>query len=164
MTCVIKAESVRDTGRCVLGELSGRLPIHLSGKRAVGELLTSVGVVVWRRRVPLLAKLGCNSSGCHGKQGGQNGFQLSVFGFDPRGDYEAIVKQGRGRRLFPAGPHSSLLIAKATGATPHGGGRRIAPSSLDARLLTAWIAQGAPWGSGDTASVPATPANAMVRW
>src|SRR5262245_28957470 len=32
---------------------------------------------------PLLSRHGCNSSGCHGKAEGQNGFRLSVFGFDP---------------------------------------------------------------------------------
>ena len=35
--------------------------------------------------VPLFSKLRCNGSGCHGKQSGQNGFRLSVFGHDPRG-------------------------------------------------------------------------------
>ena len=37
--------------------------------------------------VPLFSKLRCNSSGCHGKQSGQNGFKLSVFGFDPGADF-----------------------------------------------------------------------------
>src|SRR5262249_31474758 len=32
--------------------------------------------------VPLLSRFGCNSAGCHGNSGGQNGFKLSVFGFD----------------------------------------------------------------------------------
>src|SRR5205807_743520 len=30
--------------------------------------------------MPIFAKLGCNSAGCHGKASGQNGFRLSVFG------------------------------------------------------------------------------------
>ena len=34
---------------------------------------------------PLLSRFTCNSSGCHGKAEGQNGFKLSVFAFDPRG-------------------------------------------------------------------------------
>src|SRR5262249_43382007 len=33
--------------------------------------------------MPLLTKAGCNSGGCHGKAEGQNGFKLSVFGYDP---------------------------------------------------------------------------------
>src|SRR5262245_43232349 len=31
--------------------------------------------------VPIFTKLGCNSGGCHGKSGGQNGFALSLLGF-----------------------------------------------------------------------------------
>ena len=74
--------------------------------------------------VPLFAKLRCNGSGCHGKQSGQNGFKLSVFGFDPGADFRALVMEGRGRRIFPAAPERSLLVLKATGLMPHGGGRR----------------------------------------
>ena len=39
--------------------------------------------------VPILTKFGCNASGCHGKAEGQNGFKLSVFGFDPMADHTA---------------------------------------------------------------------------
>ncbi len=51
--------------------------------------------------IPVLTKFGCNSGGCHGKATGQNGFKLSLLGFDAAGDYEAIVKQAHGRRVFP---------------------------------------------------------------
>ena len=54
--------------------------------------------------VPLLSKFGCNSGGCHGKAEGQNGFKLSVFGFDPPADRVALIKEGRGRRVFPPVP------------------------------------------------------------
>src|SRR6516225_9609679 len=74
---------------------------------------------------PLLSRYSCNSSGCHGKAEGQNGFKLSVFGFDPAADYAALVKEGRGRRIFPAAPAASLLLAKMSGGVPHGGGVRI---------------------------------------
>ena len=57
--------------------------------------------------VPILTKLGCNGGGCHGKATGQNGFRLSLFGFEPEFDYEAIVKESRGRRLSPAAPEHS---------------------------------------------------------
>ena len=33
--------------------------------------------------MPLLSRYGCNGGGCHGRASGQNGFKLSVFGFDP---------------------------------------------------------------------------------
>jgi hypothetical protein len=92
---------------------------------------------------PILTKAGCNSGGCHAKAGnGQNGFRLSLFGFEPQEDFEHIVKEGRGRRVFPAAPEKSLLLLKASNATPHGGGRKLEPASEDYRTLVAWIAQG----------------------
>src|SRR5207344_3005714 len=36
---------------------------------------------------PIFTKLGCNSGGCHGKLAGQNGFRLSLLGFEPAKDY-----------------------------------------------------------------------------
>ncbi|MCH2211427.1 MAG: DUF1549 and DUF1553 domain-containing protein [Fuerstiella sp.] len=93
--------------------------------------------------VPILTKLGCNGGGCHGKATGQNGFKLSLFGFDPEFDHQAIVQAARGRRLLPASPEHSLLMMKATSETPHGGGQRLEKSSEDYDVLLAWIAQGA---------------------
>lgn len=98
---------------------------------------------------PLFTKYGCNSGGCHGKSGGQNGFRLSLLGFEPDEDYEYIVKEGRGRRIFPSAPDRSLLLAKATNETPHGGGSKISKGSLDYNLIHSWIAQGMPYGEKD---------------
>jgi hypothetical protein len=78
-----------------------------------------------REIVPLLSRLGCNAGGCHGKASGQNGFKLSLFGFDAAFDHAAITKEARGRRVFPAAPDHSLLLLKATGQVPHGGGKRM---------------------------------------
>jgi len=97
--------------------------------------------------VPLLSKYGCNSSGCHGKAEGQNGFKLSVFGFDPPADYAALTKEGRGRRVFPALPDQSLVLTKASGQTPHGGGIRMTRDSHEYAVLRDWIAAGLPIGS-----------------
>jgi len=99
--------------------------------------------------VPILTKLGCNGGGCHGKATGQNGFRLSLFGFEPEFDYEAIVKESRGRRLSLAAPDQSLLLAKATATMPHGGGRRLAVDSHDYQILRQWISEGAPAPSED---------------
>ena len=98
---------------------------------------------------PLFTKYGCNGGGCHGKSGGQNGFRLSLLGFEPQEDYEYIVKEGRGRRIFPTAPGRSLLLTKATNETPHGGGTKIAKGSLDYNLIHSWIAQGMPYGEKD---------------
>lgn len=101
--------------------------------------------------VPVLTKAGCNAGVCHAKAGnGQNGFQLSLLGFEPQEDYEHLVKEGRGRRLFPADPQNSLLLMKACGKMPHGGGVRLQPGSEGYNLLLNWIRQGAPW-DGDSA-------------
>ena len=93
--------------------------------------------------VPILTKLGCNGGGCHGKATGQNGFRLSLFGFEPDFDYEAIVKESRGRRLSPAAPEHSLLLTKGSSTVPHGGGKRLTVDSEDYRILRQWISQGA---------------------
>ena len=63
--------------------------------------------------VPILTKAGCNSGGCHGKSDGRGGFALSLFGYDPASDYDAIVKGSRGRRLFPARPERVAAVAQA---------------------------------------------------
>lgn len=97
--------------------------------------------------VPIFTKLGCNGGGCHGKSGGQNGFKLSLLGFHPEDDYEYLVKESRGRRLFPAAPTESLLLQKAISRMPHGGGKRLEADSLEYRRLTRWIEQGMPFGS-----------------
>ena len=68
------------------------------------------------RVVPIFTKLGCNSGGCHGKSGGQNGFSLSLLGFYPNEDYEYLVVEARGRRLFPGAPDHSLILRKASAA------------------------------------------------
>ncbi|MBP90358.1 MAG: hypothetical protein CMJ64_27240 [Planctomycetaceae bacterium] len=99
--------------------------------------------------IPVLSKYGCNFSGCHGKAEGQNGFKLSVFGFDAKADYDALVKQGRGRRTFPAAAGRSLLLTKASGFMPHGGGIRIIEDSREYKVLKGWIAAGAPFGDAD---------------
>ena len=99
--------------------------------------------------IPIMSRFGCNSSGCHGKAEGQNGFKLSVFGFDARNDFQALVMEGRGRRVFPASPDKSLLLRKVSGGTPHGGGVRIAQSQPEYETLHAWIKTGTPWGNDD---------------
>jgi hypothetical protein len=96
--------------------------------------------------VPIFTKLGCNSGGCHGKASGQNGFRLSLLGFYPKDDYEFLVKEDRGRRLFPASPAASLLLTKPLGRSPHGGGKRVEDDSFEYRMIYRWIEQGMPYG------------------
>ena len=95
--------------------------------------------------VPVLTKYGCNSGGCHGRGSGQNGFKLSLFGFDPPADYAALVEEGLGRRISPTALDESLMLLKATGKVPHGGGVRFDENSDAYKLLRRWIADGTPW-------------------
>jgi len=103
--------------------------------------------------VPILNKFGCNTSGCHGKAEGQNGFKLSVFGSDPEADFRALVMEGRGRRVFPAAPERSLLLLKASGGLPHGGGVRLDVDKPEFATVRDWIAAGLPLGSADDPKV-----------
>jgi hypothetical protein len=103
--------------------------------------------------VPIFTKAGCNGGGCHGKSSGQNGFRLSLLGFEPSEDYEHLVKEARGRRLFPAAPDRSLLLLKGTATLPHGGGKRLEVGSDDYKLLVRWIAQGMPYGKTNDPTV-----------
>ncbi|MFN0195936.1 MAG: DUF1549 and DUF1553 domain-containing protein, partial [Planctomycetaceae bacterium] len=102
---------------------------------------------------PIFVRFGCNSSGCHGKAEGQNGFKLSVFSYDTQADYKAVVQEGRGRRIFPARPEKSLLLEKASGGVPHGGGARIRKGSGEYRTVRHWIEQGMPFGEPDDPQV-----------
>ena len=138
-----------------LSDGEGTVTIHAAGNlKSSIQVRTSESGQVQRVNfpneiTPLFTKYGCNGGGCHGKSGGQNGFRLSLLGFEPQEDYEYIVKEGRGRRIFPAAPGRSLLLTKATNETPHGGGSKIAKGSLDYNLLHSWIAQGMPYGEKD---------------
>lgn len=139
----------------------GTADIHV---KAGGSIDTSIAVTVTNIKqdlpinfpnqiTPIFTKYGCNGGGCHGKSGGQNGFRLSLLGFEPNEDYEYLVKEGRGRRLFPAAPDKSLLLRKATAKSPHGGGQRITDDSPAYRLIRRWIEQGMPYGNPDDPKV-----------
>ena len=63
---------------------------------------------------PILTRAGCNAGACHGKASGQNGFKLSLLGFDPEFDHIAISRDAGGRRVLRGLPDQSLLLQKAT--------------------------------------------------
>ncbi|HWB95410.1 MAG TPA: DUF1549 domain-containing protein, partial [Bryobacteraceae bacterium] len=93
--------------------------------------------------LPVLTKAGCNGGSCHGALNGQNGFKLSLFGYDPSADYEMIVHKHDGRRLNLADAEKSLLLRKPTFDVPHGGGKRLKKGSTDYSALLDWIRSGA---------------------
>lgn len=93
--------------------------------------------------LPILTRAGCNSGKCHGAASGKDGFRLSLYGFDPEGDFYRITREMSGRRINLARPENCLLINKATGEVPHTGGARLEAGSDGYRKLVRWLAMGA---------------------
>ena len=96
-----------------------------------------------RHVTALFGKLGCNGGTCHGAVKGQNGFCLSMFGADPTGDHERLIREYGARRLNFLDPSASLLLQKGTGQIPHGGGARLSVGSAEHEILRTWVAGGA---------------------
>jgi hypothetical protein len=97
--------------------------------------------------VPIFTKSGCANSNCHGSIRGQAGFKLSLFGYEPDLDYNAIVKAQDGRRINRTDPAKSLILMKPTFSTPHGGGERFKTGSLEYEAILNWIRDGATYDS-----------------
>jgi hypothetical protein len=124
------------------GKEQVRIPVEVAGLKKPTPVSFATEVM------PILSRSGCNAGACHGKAEGKNGFKLSVFGFDPVADHEALVMEARGRRVLPGAPANSLMLLKATGQIAHGGGRRIPTDSLHHRRLLRWISEGACYSAG----------------
>ncbi len=96
--------------------------------------------------MPVLNKAGCTSGPCHGSAKGKNGFKLSLRGYDPEFDYEALLYDVSGRRFNRADPARSLVLAKPTMQVAHGGGLRFETDSRYYKLILEWLRTGAPFG------------------
>lgn len=94
--------------------------------------------------MPVLMKASCNNGSCHGAARGKDGFQLSLFGFDPQGDYHRLTREMSGRRINLAVPEASLMIEKSIGTVPHTGGKRFDADSEYCDTLIRWLKAGAP--------------------
>ena len=115
--------------------------------------------------VPILTKAGCANSNCHGSIRGQNGFKLSLFGYEPEQDYEAITKDADGRRIDRAQPPKSLILLKPTFQIAHGGGQRFPVGSLEYTAILDWLRQGAQFdsvGSPRIVSLRVSPAEIIL--
>lgn len=102
--------------------------------------------------MPVFLRAGCNSGGCHGAARGKDGFRLSLFGFDPDGDYFRLTREAGGRRLNLANPADSLLLEKACGKVPHTGGAKLREGDVYSRTLTRWIDADCPSDSDKVAT------------
>jgi len=101
--------------------------------------------------MPVFMASGCNSGACHGSARGQDGFRLSLFGFDPQGDYHRVTRELSGRRINLARPELSLLLRKALGDVVHTGGKRFDEDSHHDETIRRWIAAGGPNDAADIA-------------
>src|SRR3954451_19901347 len=145
-------------GRCRLRSPNTRYRMRLSA--AVSLVLPLCALAqdapkptFLRDVAPILNKVGCTSGPCHGAAKGKNGFKLSLRGYDPRFDYEALLYDVAGRRFNRADPGKSLMLAKPTQQIAHGGGLRIEPGSRYYKTIYDWIAAGVPFGDPKKDSV-----------
>lgn len=99
--------------------------------------------------MPVITAAGCNTGSCHGSARGQDGFRLSLFGFDPKGDYQRLSTEYPGRRLNNAIPEASLFLTKAAGQVPHTGGKILLPDSAGYKTLLEWVKNGAHYDAKD---------------
>jgi len=141
-------------------ELDGETTLRATyqGKTAdahvvVGDSMTFQPVRFRMDVMPALSKTGCNSGACHGSASGQDGFHLSLFGYDPAGDYHSLTREMPGRRIDRALPDESLLLKKAVNAVAHTGGERFTKDSREYKALAAWIRNGAQDDAGQSPDV-----------
>jgi hypothetical protein len=92
--------------------------------------------------MPVFMKAECNR--CHGAARGQDGFRLSLWGFDPDGDHYRLTRELSGRRVNLAIPEESMIVTKSTGEAPHTGGKLFEKNSELAKTFVRWLAAGAP--------------------
>lgn len=146
----------------VLGDLKARSAVKISESKVVRPFAFA------RDIGSILTKRGCNSSACHGGVKGRGGLKLSANALFPRDDFAWITKGGtyqvlsaevKGEqvpRVDVKDPEKSLILMKATMATPHGGGKRLDRDSDDYRAILEWVKRGAPYGEAAVAATPAS--------
>jgi hypothetical protein len=132
----------------------------------IAQVATNPPVTFKLDVVPSLTKAGCNAGACHGASRGKDGFRLSLFGYDPDGDYTRITREQIGRRINLALPEESLLLEKALGLVTHTGGERFQKGSELYETVLRWLQDGAPKDPSQLAHVVAVeifPPNAVLE-
>jgi hypothetical protein len=103
--------------------------------------------------MPVFLKTGCNTGSCHGAARGKDGFRLSLFGYDPDGDYHRLTREISGRRINLALPEECLIVTKSTGKVAHTGGVRFSKDTEYFQTLVRWLNAGAPKDTGEVPSI-----------
>ncbi|KAA5539890.1 DUF1549 domain-containing protein [Roseiconus nitratireducens] len=114
-----------------------RIPVTVSNATAKPPISFTNDVM------PVLTRSGCNTGSCHGAARGKDGFRLSLFGFDPQGDYQRITREIGVRRVNLARPEESLFLKKAIGSVPHTGGKLFETDSDYYATILEWLSNGA---------------------
>lgn len=125
------------------------VPVTVSGVNETPEIEFDQHIT------PILSRAGCNMGACHASQYGKGGFVLSVFGFEPDKDREAIVRDRQSRRVNLLDVERSLFLLKPTMQVPHGGGKRLDKDSVDYQILSAWLKNGAVAPPKETTKITA---------
>ncbi|OJW04241.1 MAG: cell surface protein [Planctomycetales bacterium 71-10] len=128
------------------GDKSAAIPVKV-GKATVAEPLSFRLDVM-----PVFMRAGCNTGSCHGAARGKDGFRISLFGFDPEGDYFRLTREMVGRRINTAVPADSTLLEKSVGAVQHTGGKRFEVGDDLYKAVHEWITVGAP--NDDVSKLP----------
>lgn len=118
------------------GGLEGKLPVKVTGAE-------KPPVRFVRDVVPMMSAAGCNAGTCHGSAQGKNGFKLSLRGYDPDFDYQALINDISGRRFNRVAVEESLMLQKPTAEVPHEGRQVFKVDSWQYNLLRDWIREGA---------------------
>ncbi len=123
---------------CELGGTVRRIPVTIT--RSSEKLPISFEKDI----VPILTRSGCNTGSCHGAARGKDGFMISLFGYDPAGDYNRITREIGMRRINLAVPEESLFLTKAIGKVTHTGGKLFDEESVYYKTILEWLKAGAP--------------------
>ena len=134
--------TARSPGRATITALFGDLKRSVEVK--VRDQSGAMNVSFSRDVMSILTTKGCNGSACHGSPAGQNGFKLSLFGYDVAADHKMVVSESGGRRVDVNSPENSLLLRKPSFQLAHGGGQLMTPESDPYRTLLSWLRHGAP--------------------
>ncbi len=133
--------------KVTLGSLSIDVPVKVS------EAANDPPISFKNDVMPVFTKTGCNSGSCHGAARGKDGFRLSLYGFDPSGDYYRLTREMLGRRINLAVPDDCLMMNKSTGKVAHTGGTLFKPESEYYDTLKRWLTSGAPNDNGPVPTV-----------
>jgi hypothetical protein len=144
-----KLAKLEGTTLVPLADGQTRLEVEFAGRKVVvpvtvRQASASPPVSFKLDVMPVFMRAGCNTGSCHGSARGKDGFRLSLFGFDPDGDYYRLTREVGFRRLNLALPEESLLLEKASGVVPHSGGKRFDAQSPYHAVLLEWLRHGAP--------------------